>query len=176
LPAVFCQGLFSIGTATSRNATSAFVTRFLVGFFGSAPISNVAAALGDIWSREERGVAVSVYDIAVSLYDIAVSLYDIAVNGGPPLGPIIGAAIVMNPHLDWRWTEYIQAIWVFVVFTLTFFCLPEVYPLVLLKRKAQQLRKSTNNPRYHHPHEHLKLDLRSIFTKYLSRPFRMLFT
>ena len=43
LPAVFVLGLFSIGTATSQNAASIFITRFLGGVFGSAPISNVAA-------------------------------------------------------------------------------------------------------------------------------------
>ncbi|OQE41020.1 hypothetical protein PENCOP_c005G04696 [Penicillium coprophilum] len=162
LPALFCLALFSIGTGVSTSAASVFVTRFFAGFFGSAPISNVTAALGDIWSKETRGTA--------------ISLYSVAVNGGPALGPVIGAAIMLNPNMGWRWTAYIHAIWVFVVFTLTFFCLPEVYPLVLLKRKAQQLRKDTNDPRFYHPHEHLKLDVKSILTKQLARPLRMLFT
>lgn len=138
------------------------MTRFFAGFFGSAPISNVTAALGDMWSKETRGTA--------------VSLYAVAVNGGPALGPVIGAALVLSPNLSWRWTAYIHAIWVFVIFTLTFLCLPEVYPLVLLKRKAQQLRKDSNDARFYHPHEHLKLDVNSVFTKQLARPLRMLFT
>lgn len=162
LPAVFCQALFCIGTAVSRDAPSVFVTRFFAGFFGSAPISNVTAALGDMWSKETRGTA--------------VSLYAIAVNGGPALGPVIGAALLQNPHLGWRWCLYIQAIWGFVIFLLTFFCLPEVFPLVLLKRKAQQLRRETGESRYYHPHEHLKLDFHSILTKQLSRPMQMLAT
>ena len=48
--------------------------------------------------------------------------------------------------------------------------------MVILKRKARQLRKDTNNPRYYHPHEHLKLDIGSIVTDQLSPPFRMLLT
>ncbi|KGO46723.1 Major facilitator superfamily domain, general substrate transporter [Penicillium expansum] len=162
LPAVFCLALFSIGTGVSTNAASVFVTRFFAGFFGSAPISNVTAALGDIWSKETRGTA--------------ISLYAVAVNGGPALGPVIGAALLLNPNMGWRWTAYIHAIWVFVIFTLTFFCLPEVYPLVLLKRKAQMLRKKTNDSRFYHPHEHLKLDVKSVLTKQLARPLIMLFT
>jgi MFS family permease len=146
----------------SKNAASVFVTRFFAGFFGSAPISNVTAALGDMWSKETRGTA--------------VSLYAVAVNGGPALGPVIGAALVLNSNLGWRWTAYIHAIWVFVVFTLTFFCLPEVYPLVLLKHKARQLRNDTNDSRFYHPHEHLKLDIKSVLTKQLARPLRMLIT
>jgi MFS family permease len=160
LPAMFCLGLFSIGTATSKNAQSVFVTRFFSGLFGSAAVSNVNAALGDIWSREVRGTA--------------VSLYAVCVVGGPTLGPTIGAAILVNPNLGWRWTEYITAIINFAVVALTYFCLPEVYPPVLLKRKAQKLRKETGDDRFFHPHERLKLDFKSIVTKQLSRPLVML--
>ena len=72
-PAVFCLGLFSIGTATSTNAASILITRFFGGVFGSAPVSNVSAALGDIWAPKARGTA--------------VTFYAVAVVGGPTLGP-----------------------------------------------------------------------------------------
>ena len=72
-PAMFCLGLFSIGTATSTTAASIFVTRFFGGVFGSAPVSNVSAALGDIWAPRARGMA--------------VTFYAVAVVGGPTLGP-----------------------------------------------------------------------------------------
>ncbi|KAL6246003.1 hypothetical protein RBB50_007156 [Rhinocladiella similis] len=160
LPAMFCLALFSIGTATSTNAASVFITRFFAGVFGSSAVSNVNAALGDIWSREARGTA--------------VSLYAICVVGGPTLGPTIGAAILTNPHLGWRWTEYITAIINFAVVALTLICMPEMYPPVVLKRKAQRLRKETGNEKLYHPHELLKLDFKSIVTKQLSRPLMML--
>jgi MFS family permease len=162
LPAVFALGLFSIGTAVGRNAHTIFITRFFAGLFGSAPVSNVSAALGDIWEPKARGTA--------------VTFYAVAVVGGPTLGPIIGAALVANPDLGWRWTEYLEAIWVFAVFALTFFCLPEVYSPVLLKRKAQRLRKETGNDALYHPQERVKLSPKTIITKHFSRPLRMLFT
>ena len=162
LPAVFCLGLFSIGTATSKNAASIFITRFFSGLFGSAPVSNVSAALGDIWSPKARGTA--------------VTFYAVAVVGGPTLGPTIGAALTVNPSLGWRWTQYIQAIWVFTVFAVTLFCLPEVYAPVLLHQKALRLRKNTGDINYYHPHEDTKLDFNTIVTKHLARPLRMLFT
>lgn len=87
LPAVFCLGIFSIGTAVSKNATSVFITRFFAGVFGSAPVSNVSAALGDIWPPKLRGTA--------------MMFYAITVMGGPTFGPLIGAAVVVNPHLGW---------------------------------------------------------------------------
>lgn len=73
LPAMFCLGLFSIGTATSKTATAIFITRFFGGLFGSAPVSNVSAALGDIWAPRARGTA--------------VTFYAVCVTGGPTLGP-----------------------------------------------------------------------------------------
>ena len=72
-PAMFCLGVFSIGTATSTSAASIFITRFFGGVFGSAPVSNVSAALGDIWAPRARG--------------IAVTFYAVCVVGGPTLGP-----------------------------------------------------------------------------------------
>ena len=72
-PAMFCLGLFSIGTATSTNAASIMITRFFGGVFGSAPVSNVSAALGDIWAPKARGTA--------------VTFYAVCVVGGPTLGP-----------------------------------------------------------------------------------------
>jgi len=162
LPAFFLLGLFSIGTATSKNATSIFLTRFFAGLFGSAPVSNVSAALGDIWDPKVRGTA--------------INFYGIMVVGGPTIGPVIGSALLVNPALGWRWTEYIEAIWVFATFAVTVFCLPEVYSPVILKWKAQALRKETGNASYFHPHEQMKLDAKSILTKHLSRPLRMLFT
>ena len=162
LPAVFVLGLFSIGTATSKTAAAIFVTRFFGGVFGSAPISNVAAALGDIYEPKARGTA--------------VTFYAVCVVGGPTIGPVIGSALTVNPHLGWRWTEYIEAIWVFTVFTLVFFVMPEMYPPVLLKRKAERLRKETGDQRYWHPHENEKMNPNNIVKKYLSRPLRMLLT
>ena len=91
LPAMVGLGLFSIGTATSQNAASIFVTRFFGGIFGSAPVSNVSAAIADIWEPRVRGLAMAAYSMTVV--------------GGPTLGPVIGGALVANKHLGWRWTQ-----------------------------------------------------------------------
>lgn len=92
------------------------------------------------------------------------------------MGPIIGAALVVNPHLGWRWTEYIEAIWVFPIFAPSLFALPEVYAPVLLKKKAQRLRIETGNEALYHPHERMKLSPKTIVTRHFSRPLKMLLT
>ncbi|KIW11561.1 hypothetical protein PV08_10862 [Exophiala spinifera] len=160
LPAVFILGLFSIGTAVSQGATAVFLTRFFGGLFASAPISNVSAAIGDIYDPRTRGVP--------------MALMAFCVVGGPCIAPLVGAAIVVNPHLGWRWTEYIQAIITFAVVGLTSFALPETYHPVLLKQKARCLRKDTGDERYWHPHEAEKINVNNILIKYISRPARML--
>jgi len=65
LPALAALGLFSIGTAVSSNAQSIIICRFFSGLFGSAPVSNVSAALGDIWMPKARGMALTFYAVAV---------------------------------------------------------------------------------------------------------------
>lgn len=88
LPAVFLLVCFSLATAVGQSPAALFVTRFFGGVFGSAPISNVTAALGDIYVPRTRGVA--------------SALYSVAVMGGPTLAPVIGAAPTVHPSLGWR--------------------------------------------------------------------------
>jgi hypothetical protein len=87
LPATFIMGLFGIGFAVAEDAQTVFICRFFMGLFGSAPVSNVSAALGDLWEPKERGKA--------------VVWYAVSVVGGPTLGPTIGAALTVNEHLGW---------------------------------------------------------------------------
>ncbi|OJJ43873.1 hypothetical protein ASPZODRAFT_73588 [Penicilliopsis zonata CBS 506.65] len=162
LPAVFGLGVLSIATAVSKNAASVFVTRFLGGVFGAAPMSNVSAALGDIYPPQTRGVP--------------MAFMAMCIVGGPTIAPLIGAALTVNPHLGWRWTEYIEAIMAFIVLVISFFFLPETYAPVLLKRKARRLRESTGDQRYWHPSEKDRVTLNNIVTKHLSRPLLMFFT
>lgn len=92
VPAVYCLGILSIGTATSKNAASIFITRFIGGIFGSAPASNASAAIGDFYSPAARG--------------IAMSLFALVLVGGPSVGPLIGAAITSNGNMGWRCKFY----------------------------------------------------------------------
>lgn len=88
LPAVFILGLFSIGTATSKTMAAILVTRFFGGLFASAPVSNVSAAIGDFYDPKERGVP--------------MAFMAACVVGGPCIAPVVGSAIVVNPHMGWR--------------------------------------------------------------------------
>jgi len=185
LPPLFCLGLFSIGSATSQSAAALFVTRFFGGLFGSSPVSNVSACLGDMYEAKARGIAVTFYAVCV-VGGPTVRLHQLSPNvtgnnllirlALPQIGPVIGSALTGNPHLGWRWTEWILTIWVFVVMAFSLFFMPELYSPVLLKRKAQRLRKETGDQRYWHPHEEAKISPTNILTKHVSRPLKMLTT
>ena len=84
---------FVFGSGAADNIQTLCITRFFAGVFGSAPVTNTGGVLGDIWSAENRGLAIVGYAMAVV--------------GGPILGPIVGGAIV-DSYLRWRWTEYVS--------------------------------------------------------------------
>lgn len=88
LPPIFLLGVFSIGSAVSKDTASLFVTRFFGGVFGSSPIANVSAALGDIYEPKARGVP--------------MALVAACVVGGALIGPIIGAGLTVDNDLGWR--------------------------------------------------------------------------
>jgi MFS family permease len=88
LPATFALGLFSIGTATSKNIESLLITRFFAGVFASAATSIGPAALGDVFEPRVRATA--------------MGFWTEFVIGGPTLAPVIGAAATANKRLGWR--------------------------------------------------------------------------
>jgi hypothetical protein len=61
----FLAAIFSFATAVSKDIQTVIITRFFAGFFGSAPITNTGGVLGDIWTAEQRGVALVAYAMAV---------------------------------------------------------------------------------------------------------------
>jgi DHA1 family multidrug resistance protein-like MFS transporter len=58
LPAYFVFGVFLIGVATAENLQTLMLCRFFAGLMASAPISNVAGALADLWDDHDRALAV----------------------------------------------------------------------------------------------------------------------
>jgi MFS family permease len=89
----FIGGVFSFGSATSKDFQTLMITRFFTGFFASAPVTNTGGVLGDLWLPSQRGTALAGYSIAVA--------------GGPLLAPIAGGAMLVS-GMSWRWTEYVR--------------------------------------------------------------------
>ncbi|KAI4164964.1 MAG: hypothetical protein LQ342_001240 [Letrouitia transgressa] len=152
--------IFQIPVGVARNLETIMLFRFLSGVASSGPPAIVGGYLADFFPPVERGVAVAVF--------AATTLV------GPILGPIIGG-FVTKSYLGWRWTAWITMLLASLCGCISIIVLPETYVPVLLKRKARRLRYETKNWALHSKLEETPVDIKGFASKYLSRPFLMLF-
>ncbi|KAH7153369.1 major facilitator superfamily domain-containing protein [Dactylonectria macrodidyma] len=153
---------FSFGSATAKDFQTLMLTRFFGAFFASAPVTNTGGVLGDLFSPSERGIAMAGYAMAVV--------------GGPVLGPIVSAAVVQEPSLGWRWTEYLTGILQAFILIIAFIFIDESYPPRLLVYKARRLRHETGNWALHAKFEEWDVSVKELASKFLVRPIQLLLT
>jgi multidrug resistance protein len=118
---------FLAGCAGVNNIGSLLVLRFFAGSFGSSPFTNAGGVISDIFSAQERGLAITIFSLAPCL--------------GPALGPMVGGFLGENE--GWRWVQGLLAIFAGVMWILASFVVPETYAPVLLRRRAEELSKQT---------------------------------
>lgn len=111
--------------------------RFLSGLGACAPQTVGGGVLSDLWTSEERGMAVALYTLAPVL--------------GPALGPIMGAWI--SERTTWRWSFWAVTVFGVSVQVLIYFTLPETYAPRILRDKARRLRQETGNQDLHTEYE-----------------------
>lgn len=162
LTPMFVGICFSFGSATAKDFQTLMITRFFGAFFSSAPVSNTGGVLGDLFTPAYRGYAMAGYAMAVV--------------GGPTVGPIVSAAVVAQPGLGWRWTEYITGILQSSILVFAVVFVDETYPSKLLVRKAVRLRHETGNWALHARFEEWDVSVSELAGKFLSRPVRLLAT
>lgn len=152
--------IFNIPCALSPNIGGLLVCRFLCGVFSSSGLSLAGGTIADIWSTEERGMAIAYFAAAPYC--------------GPVVGPIVTGWInVGSGRLDlFFWTNMAFAGVIMIMVGL----IPETYAPVILKRRAAKLRKETGNPNIITEQEQNKLTLRDIARTSLIRPITMIMT
>lgn len=149
------------GFATTGPQLIAF--RFCAGFGGSAATVIGGGVLGDVWHAEERGLSVSIYTSITLL--------------GPTLGPLLGGFITQ--YSSWRWSFWAISIANACIQLAAIFFYRETFPPVLLRRKAQRLRRETGNAALHAKGEEESSKAQSfvsILRTAFSRPFLFLTT
>lgn len=135
------------------------IARFFCGIFSSAPLALAGGTISDIWDNEERG--------------FAIALFAAAPYGGPVAGPIIGGFV--GEAIGWRWIFWVNMIFAGVV-ALMILTIPETFAPVLLRRRAERLRKETGDENIKTEQELFKASLLEILIETLIRPFSMLAT
>ena len=77
--------------------------------------------------------------------------------------------------ISWRWLFWLLTIFAGVCLVAVVLTLPETYPPVLLKRKAEHLRKATGNDKYYASLEMHKDSTGQRINRILGMPFKILF-
>jgi len=132
-----CFLLLNLPVAFANSAPLHLVFRFITGFSGAAFMSVAGGSVSDLFAAQYVGHPMAIYTASPFL--------------GPVVGPVVAGFI--NQNTNWRWTYYVILIWTFVEIVLLLLFVPETYKPVLLKRKAQRLRKETGEERYFAPME-----------------------
>ncbi|KAH8678313.1 MFS transporter [Xylariales sp. PMI_506] len=143
------------------NSKGLLIAARLLGGFGASAVYTLGyGVLGDVWPPEQRGRS--------------LSLYMLIPLTGSAVGPIVGAFIV--EYSTWRWMFWATSILQGILELCSLPIVYESYAPLLLRRRAQKLRRETNDARYHAEVE-LRESGRSAVGKLghsLSRPLRLL--
>ncbi|KAK3696509.1 hypothetical protein LTR37_017927 [Vermiconidia calcicola] len=131
--------LMIIPQALAQNFATLLVTRFFSGGCVALLANTVASIIPDVWEGDKAR-------------SIPVGLYILFYLMGSTLGPPMFAGVVDDRlHVrDWRWIFYIQLIIYGALFPLFFFAIKETRANVILKRRANKLRKQTGKQIYTH--------------------------
>ncbi|KAK5120585.1 MFS siderochrome iron transporter 1 [Meristemomyces frigidus] len=152
--------VFNAGAAGSNSIATLIVLRFFAGAFGSSPLTNAGGVIADMFPARQRGLAMSLFAAAPFM--------------GPVLGPIVGGFV--GETVGWRWVEGVMAIFTGALWILGAIFIPETYPPVLLRRRAQKLSKMTGKVyRSRGDVDQGPTTFGQVFKTSLSRPWVLLF-
>ncbi|KAK3292757.1 major facilitator superfamily domain-containing protein [Chaetomium fimeti] len=150
--------IWLVPSAVAKNIETMIVARFFQGLAGSAFLSVSGGTVGDLFTRDTMLAPMAIFALAPFV--------------GPSTGPLVGGLI--NTYVNWRWTHYVLLIWAAVLLLTIALFVPETYHPVLLKRKAQKLRKTTGDDRWRAPLEKSTKSVSKTVAYSLLRPFQIL--
>lgn len=119
--------VWQIGCALANNIETLIVCRLFAGIGGSGCLTLGAGVIADMFPREQRGMATSIWAMGPLI--------------GPVVGPIAGGFI--GQEIGWRWVFWILLIAGGLLSLGVEFLNEETYPTVLIKWKTEKLAKET---------------------------------
>ncbi|KAF2093815.1 MFS general substrate transporter [Rhizodiscina lignyota] len=147
--------IFIIPCGVAKNLETILICRFFGAFAGSAMIGNAPGTVNDIISEEYRALAFSIWSIGPM--------------NGPVIGPLVGGFVY--EYLSWRWTNWV----ILCSASASFFLIssvPETYAPAILRGRAAQRRKETDDPRWFSRYD-AKKEFWPLLRVNLSRPLWM---
>lgn len=156
--------LFLLGTALVTNLGGFLVLRILSGLFASVTIANFGGTIADLWPRHQIGPAMSVFLWAAVC--------------GSPSGYFLMSFVAQTRgwrDVFWALLGINGGLWLIMVVVLVGFK-NETRHSVLLRRRANRIKKQRNDSRVSAPEEMKRKSLTQLCRVTLSRPFRFLAT
>lgn len=149
--------IFVMASGLAPNIGAQLAFRFLAGVFGSTPLTCAGGTISDLWGPLEKTYSFPIF----------------AIGGfaGPPMGPVIASYIGVGSIGTWRWTEWVTLIMAGLVAVIIILFQMETYPPLLLKWKAQHLRRLTGDNRFR---AELEVTDKTLWTRLktsMARPF-----
>lgn len=160
----FFYTLTQVMAALGTNITMVIVSRLLSGAFGSTGATVVTGTIADIWLPKDRGLPMSLYAFSA-----------VAATG---FGPLVAGWIEANPHLEWRWIQWIHAMFSGAYFILVVIYMRETRVAIITARLARKMRKETGSDRYRARVEdsNKNKDLKQLIWVSSTRPLFLLLT
>lgn len=158
IPTLGLAVIFIIPCAVAKNIGTLLVCRFLDGIFFSAPMTLIGGNLAEMWTIEQRGVAMAIFSAAPFL--------------GPCIGPLVGGYI--GDNAGWRWIYWVLLIFSGVLYAFVCVLLPETHHQTLLTRRAKKLRRLTGDQSYRSLKEIKVRKMSEIVNETLMRPLVLL--
>ncbi|THH29519.1 hypothetical protein EUX98_g4679 [Antrodiella citrinella] len=159
---IVCFALMHLMVALAKNIQTVLIARFLAGAFGSTGSTMVGGTIADIWQPYERGLPMAIFSVAAL--------------GGTGLGPVAAGWVEMNPHLEWRWIQWIHMILTGALALAIVFFMRETRSAVLLTRIARKTRQKTGDHRYRARVEDERASLKTLIYISCTRPLYLLVT
>ncbi|KAK6460188.1 synaptic vesicle transporter [Scheffersomyces coipomensis] len=156
---LFMAVIFIIPCALAKNIATLIVCRLIDGILFSAPMTLIGGSLADIWEGKDRGVAMAIFSAAPFL--------------GPVCGPVFGGLLGQYTS-TWRWIYWCFLIVAGIFYTVFITVVPETQAGILLKKRAQKLRKITGDSRYRSLNELKIRSFSEVAKTSLLRPFVLL--
>ncbi|KAH1474374.1 hypothetical protein KXX53_006220 [Aspergillus fumigatus] len=160
--------IWLIPCAVAQNIQTMIVSRFFNGLAGSAFLSVAGGTVGDLFDRHELSAPMMLYT-ASPFIGPELALVQQGLKGSLPR---VGGFI--NQFTTWRWTFYVLLIWSGVLLVSIILFVPETYHPVLLRRKAQKLRKETGDDRWKAPIERMHRSVARTVLRSTYRPWLLL--
>ncbi|KAE9368868.1 MFS general substrate transporter [Stipitochalara longipes BDJ] len=129
--------IWLIVCAVAKDIQTIIIARFFGGLSGAAFLSVAGANAGDLFSPSELQLPMTIYSGIQFM--------------GPEMGPVIGGFI--NYYASWNWTFYFMLLWTGLGLIATLLFVPETYLPVILRHRAEKLRKEKGDERYHVGHD-----------------------